>query len=325
MQAVDAVQTPKAPRSRRANARTSEHEVRAPLGLRPGEWVEVRSEAEIIATLDEHGTLDALPFMPEMRQFCGRRFRVRARADRTSMAKLWMRAMDHAVHLEDLRCDGAAHGGCSRGCAIFWKEAWLTRADTQDAVPVRRMVRPLELRVIEGERYVCQATELGRATRHLPRSEVRRHLASLTSEGVRPLDLGRAVAIQLYDFVAWRFDRPDWNTIGGPCTQTPTVSLNLQPGERVRVKSKQEIIATLDRRGWNRKMEFAREMLQFCGAEYTVLRRVERYIGDDSGRMVFMKNTVILDGLVYKDLVRLACPRREYLFWRECWLERVGG
>ena len=37
-----------------------------------------------------------------------------------------------------------------------------------------------------------------------------------------------------------------------------------------------------------------------------------------------MKDTVILDGLVYKDLVRLACPRQEYMFWRECWLERVG-
>jgi hypothetical protein len=39
--------------------------------------------------------------------------------------------------------------------------------------------------------------------------------------------------------------------------------------------------------------------------------------------MLVMKDTVILDGLVYKDLVRLVCPRQEYMFWRECWLERV--
>jgi hypothetical protein len=292
------------------------------LALRPGDWVEVRSEAEILATLDEDGTLDALPFMPEMKQFCGQRFRVRARADRTSMATLWMRTMDDTVHLDGARCDGSAHDGCSRTCAIFWKEAWLTRADEPDVGP--GAVRAPTLRVLSGERYVCQASELGRATRHLPVRAVHRHLAALWTERVRVLDLVRALAIWLHDVIAWKLGRPDWNTIRGPCTETPTASLNLQPGDRVRVKPKKEIIATLDRRGWNRKMEFSREMLPHCGKEFTVLRRVDRFIGDHSGRMLVMKDTVILDGLVYKDLVRLACPRQEYMFWRECWLERVG-
>ena len=293
------------------------------LGLRPGDWVEVRSEAEIVATLDENGALENLPFMPEMQPFCGRRFQVRARADRTSMAKLWMRAMDDTVHLEGLRCSGAAHDGCSRACALFWKEAWLRRADAPDTVPVTRAHAVPAPPAATQERYVCQATELGRATRHLPVRDVRRHLAALRSERVRLLDLARAVAIFVYDLLMWKLRRPDWNTIRGPCTETPTVSLNLQPGERVRVKSRQEIVRTLDRRGWNRKMEFSREMLPFCGKEFTVLQRVERFIGDHSGRMLLMNNTVILDGLVYKDLVRLACPRQEYMFWRECWLERV--
>ena len=46
------------------------------LNLRVGELVEVRSESEILATLDENGELENLPFMPEMLQVCGRRFRV---------------------------------------------------------------------------------------------------------------------------------------------------------------------------------------------------------------------------------------------------------
>ena len=50
------------------------------LGLRAGELVEVSSEDEILATLDERGELDGLPFMPEMLQFCGRRFRVAKQA-----------------------------------------------------------------------------------------------------------------------------------------------------------------------------------------------------------------------------------------------------
>ena len=53
------------------------------LGLRAGDWVEVRSAAEILATLDERGRLDALPFMPEMLQYCGRRFRVFKSAHKT--------------------------------------------------------------------------------------------------------------------------------------------------------------------------------------------------------------------------------------------------
>ena len=35
--------------------------------LRPGDIVEVRPAAEILATLDADGTLDDMPFMPEMR------------------------------------------------------------------------------------------------------------------------------------------------------------------------------------------------------------------------------------------------------------------
>ena len=38
------------------------------LNLRAGEWVEVRSREEIVATLDEDARLEDLPFMPEMLQ-----------------------------------------------------------------------------------------------------------------------------------------------------------------------------------------------------------------------------------------------------------------
>src|SRR5438094_248118 len=41
------------------------------LNLRAGEIVEIRSKEEILATLDEKGRLDGLPFMPEMLKYCG--------------------------------------------------------------------------------------------------------------------------------------------------------------------------------------------------------------------------------------------------------------
>ena len=43
------------------------------LRLRPGDLIEVRAPEEILQTLDAEGTLDQLPFMPEMLGFCGRR------------------------------------------------------------------------------------------------------------------------------------------------------------------------------------------------------------------------------------------------------------
>jgi hypothetical protein len=53
------------------------------LNLRCRELVEVRSREEILATLDENGDLEGLPFMPEMLDFCGRQLHVYRRADKT--------------------------------------------------------------------------------------------------------------------------------------------------------------------------------------------------------------------------------------------------
>lgn len=98
------------------------------LGLRVGEWVEVKSKEEILVTLDKKAQLDGLPFMPQMFEFCGKRFRVYKRAHKTCdyVVAVRGRRMASAVHLET-RCDGAAYGGCQAGCLIFWKEAWLRR------------------------------------------------------------------------------------------------------------------------------------------------------------------------------------------------------
>jgi hypothetical protein len=51
------------------------------LNLRIGELVEVRSAEEILATLDENGEPDGLPFMPEMLAWCGPGRRARPRRD----------------------------------------------------------------------------------------------------------------------------------------------------------------------------------------------------------------------------------------------------
>ena len=50
--------------------------------LRPDEVVEVKSAAEILSTLDSEAALDAMPFMPEMLQFAGKRLTVSRRVEK---------------------------------------------------------------------------------------------------------------------------------------------------------------------------------------------------------------------------------------------------
>ena len=154
------------------------------LDLRPGELVEVRSEGEILRTLDSSGMLESLPFMPEMLKFCGKQFRVYKRADKAcdTIERKTIRRMHNAVHLAELRCDGAAHGGCQAGCLMYWKEAWLKRVgespDGQAAATstaaerggdsvatTETLVQATRAGVTESgdERWTCQATELLRA------------------------------------------------------------------------------------------------------------------------------------------------------------------
>ena len=80
------------------------------LHLRVGEMVEVKSEAEILATLDHEGRLESLPFMPEMLKYCGRRFPVFKRAEKTcdTIQGTWRRRMfDTVASRPEMRWLGA--------------------------------------------------------------------------------------------------------------------------------------------------------------------------------------------------------------------------
>lgn len=97
------------------------------LGLRPGEWIEVRSPAEIAATLDARRRHGGLAFSGEMVEYCGRRLRVAGRVERIvdeSTGRL--RTLRNTVRLERCTCD--RYLGCARGMPLLWREAWLRRS-----------------------------------------------------------------------------------------------------------------------------------------------------------------------------------------------------
>jgi hypothetical protein len=100
------------------------------LGLKPGEWVEVKSVKEIFATFDRHGKVKGLGFMPEMAEYCGRRFRVYKVLEKIILESTGdlRKIQTPTVLLEGVLCDGRYHRGCDRSCFCFWREEWLSRA-----------------------------------------------------------------------------------------------------------------------------------------------------------------------------------------------------
>jgi hypothetical protein len=106
--------------------------------------------------------------------------------------------------------------------------------------------------------------------------------------------------------------------------KTPTDRLGLRPGDRVKVKSRDEIVETLNTRNRNRGLWFDREMLSFCGGSFRVLRIVGTLIEEKTGRLVKLKNScVILDGVTATGERYRFNPQNDYILWREVWLRRV--
>jgi hypothetical protein len=99
------------------------------LNLQPGEWVQVRSLDEISATLDEKGKYKGLYFMPEMKKYCGQKFRVFKKVEIIKLESTGevRKLRSPSVFLEGVYCNGERHDGCDRACFHFWREIWLKR------------------------------------------------------------------------------------------------------------------------------------------------------------------------------------------------------
>jgi hypothetical protein len=346
--------------------------------FRAGELVEVRSKEEILGTLNGNGRLEEMPFMPEMFRYCGRRFRVYKRAHKTCdfVNKSGIRKLPNAVHLEGLRCDGSAHGGCQAECMFFWKDAWLKRVNESavaepspipesgsEPCPSSRAAGGCtEQDVLAATRvagqepydpdptYVCQATLLPQFTQPLAWWDFRQYLEDCRSGNVTSVwKLFPRFAYRMYDnlinlgigmgpILRWLYDRFQGLRGGIPYpghsgkipagSKTPSCSIDLEPGELVRVKDQQAILETVDDYNRNRGMSFSAEMAPYCGGTYRVHSRVNQIIDEKTGKMLKMKNAcIILEGVICQARYNkgmIMCPRATYPYWREIWLERAN-
>jgi hypothetical protein len=302
--------------------------------LRAGTWVEVKGPLEIAQTLDAEGLLDGLPFMPEMMQFCGKRFRVLRLAEKTCVEfpggpvyKIREFHNNDVVLLEMPRCSGDAHAGCQRSCIFFWKQAWLRKASRDEpTAPASLLAQQEELRsrlkTMQGPgRYLCQSTALAQATHTLTRARVvLKCFYDVFSGSRRLFEMAKYVFVPLFEYLRARSPQ----LLVANLKRTPVGRLNLQPGEWVRIKLEPEIAATLDSRACNRGLRCDSGMRRFCGGRYQVRSRLERMIAETTGEMRHVESTVILDGLnclCWQNHVG-GCPREDFMWWREIWLER---
>ncbi|MBS0267980.1 MAG: hypothetical protein JSS54_03255 [Proteobacteria bacterium] len=301
-----------------------------------GEWIEIRSKEEILATLDKTGRLEGMPFMPEMFQFCGQKFKVYKSAHKTCefVYTLKSRSVPNTVHL-DLRCDGAYHGGCQHACLLYWKKAWLkdpyALSDDRDGQPVASGDDCTEADVLAtaqstNERnetiYSCQGTDIPRFSSPLAWWDMRQYLRDYRTGNVDLQTLFNGMAfgtftglvgasnrlgLKLGGPLRWLYDQ--FAFVCGPFPRRPgkvpkghplpwSVE-NLQAGELVRVKSYDEILKTIDVDCRNRGLSFDAEMVPYCGKEFRVRAVIDTMIDEKTGKITKLKNRCVsLEGAI---------------------------
>ncbi len=200
-------------------------------------------------------------------------------------------------------------------------------------------------------RYSCQATQLLNFTQPMHWWDARQYYEDVSSGNtpIRRLLSGLMYVTYYYGTLSnrYRFGRPGrwlYNQFqrlrgGNPFPRSkgtlmdfgtePTNNLNLQPGEVVRVKPLDEILATLNHHSnRNRGLYFDAEMVPFCGKEFVIRNRIDKFIDERNGFVRRLKTpAVILEKgfcrACYSDK-RMFCPREIFSWWREIWLERVS-
>jgi hypothetical protein len=301
------------------------------MSMRVGDWVEVRSKEEILATLDSNGRVEGLPFMPQMFEYCGQRFQIFKSAHKTcdtvnGPSGSWF---PHGIHL-DLRCDGKAYGGCDAACLIFWKEMWLRPVAGKDAISdtisypagvgcsEQDVLKGTSVVDDKGPRYQCQAVCMPASTSKMPWWDLRQYAQDFRSGNASLSELFQGFLFATYWHATqafrhrfglgapgrWLYDRFQAIRGGTPFPfrlglipkgkPTPVSDLNLQPGELVRVKSHKEILATINVENRNNGMGFDVEMVPYCGKTYKVKTRINTFIDEKTGRRKSLRTPAVI-------------------------------
>lgn len=112
------------------------------------------------------------------------------------------------------------------------------------------------------------------------------------------------------------------NISTAPATNSTTTSL--KAGDLVRVRSREEIEATLSEWKELKGCMFMLEMWQYCGTTQRVLKPVERFVDERDLRVKKCKGIVLLEGVICQGTAYSeGCDHSCFFFWREEWLEKI--
>ena len=113
-------------------------------------------------------------------------------------------------------------------------------------------------------------------------------------------------------------------------TSAVSPSPPLRPGDRVRVRSSEEIRATLDEHGRFEGLGYMRQVMDpFCGRTLRVKKPVRLFFDERLQKLCKLRRVVILEGVYCEPPREIkadwgGCDRACFLFWKEAWLERVS-
>jgi hypothetical protein len=95
-------------------------------------------------------------------------------------------------------------------------------------------------------------------------------------------------------------------------------------GDWVRVRSLEEIEATLDQSRQVRGCSFMPKMAEYCGTTQRVLKPMNRFVDERDLRVKKSTGIILLEGVMCQGTAEFGgCDRACYYFWREEWLEKV--
>jgi hypothetical protein len=115
------------------------------------------------------------------------------------------------------------------------------------------------------------------------------------------------------------------NTSKTSSTLSPNVAkLSLKAGDRVWVRSREEIEATLDSRNELKGCVFMSEMWRYCGTEQCVLKPMDQFLDERTYRVRKTRGIVLLEGAVCQGTeYPKGCDRSCFFFWRKEWLAKI--
>lgn len=151
---------------------------------------------------------------------------------------------------------------------------------------------------------------------------LRRRLKLVIRRRLTP-KMERTIKKHTNNLVVW-FSRLTGREERLPPPKTVAITTGLKAGDLVRVRSKEEIQATLNYWRQLKGCTFMAEMGPYCGTTQRVLKPMERFVDERDLRAKKCTGIILLEGAMCQGTAQFGrCDRSCFFFWREEWLEKI--